>query len=51
MEHKEEQRYKHLLMQALELLRLGKGMPQDEVTLCSEEIKPVTIAIINLRLS
>ena len=28
-----------------------KGMSQDEVILNSEEIKPVTIAIIKLRLS
>jgi len=38
-------------MQALELLQLAKGMSLDEATLNSEEIKPVAIAIIELRLS
>ena len=39
------------MMQALELLQLWKGISPDEVTLNSEEIKPVAIAIIELRLS
>jgi len=39
------------MMQALELLRLGKSTSPDEATLNSEEIKPVAIAIIELRLS
>ena len=38
-------------MQALELLRLAKRTSPDEVTLNSKEIKPVAIAIIELRLS
>ena len=38
------------MMQALELLRLVKGHISDEVTLSSEEIKAVAIAIIKLRL-
>ena len=37
------------MMQALELLRLAKRL--DETTLNSEEIKPVALAIIELRLS
>ena len=39
------------MMQALELLRWGKGMSPDETTLNSEEIKPGALAIIELRLS
>jgi len=39
------------MMQALELLGWQKGTSPDEVTLNSEEIKPVAIAIIELRLS
>jgi len=35
----------------LELLWLAKSTSRDEVTLVSEEIKPVAIAIIKLRLS
>jgi len=38
-------------MQAMELLRLAKSTSPDEVTLNSEEIKPVAIAIIELHLS
>jgi len=39
-------------MQALELLQfLQKGMSPDKVTLNSEEIKPVALAIIELHLS
>ena len=38
-------------MQALELLRLAKSTSQDETTLNSEEIKPLAIASIELRLS
>jgi len=34
------------MIQALELLRLAKSTSPDEVTLNSEEIKPVAIAII-----
>jgi len=39
------------MMQALELLWLAKGTSLDEAMLNSEEIKPVAIAIIKLRLS
>ena len=39
------------MMQALELLRLVKGMSPNEATLNSEEIKPLAIASIELRLS
>ena len=39
------------MMQALELLQLEKSTSQDKVTLISEEIKSVAIAIIELRLS
>jgi len=39
------------MMQALELLWLAKGTSWDEVTLISEEIKPVAITIIKLCLS
>ena len=39
------------MMQAMELLQLAKGTSLDEATLNSEEIKPVAIAIIELRLS
>jgi len=39
------------MKQALELLRLAKGTSLDERMLNSEEIKPVAIAIIELRLS
>jgi len=41
------------MMQAFELLQLAKGMSLqlDEAILNSEEIKPVAIAIIELRLS
>ena len=38
-------------MQALELLRSAKSTSPDKATLNSEEIKPVAIAIIELRLS
>ena len=38
------------MIQVLELLRLVKGTSPDEATLNSEEIKPVAIAIIELRL-
>ena len=38
------------MMQALELLQLAKGTSPDRVTLKSEEIKPVAIAIMELRL-
>jgi len=38
------------MMQALELLRLAKNRSPDKATLNSEEIKPVAIAIIELRL-
>ena len=39
------------MMQALELLRLAKGVSLDEVTLNSEEIKAVAIVIIESHLS
>ena len=39
------------MMQALELLWLVKSISQDEVMLNSEEIKPVTLPIIELHLS
>jgi len=39
------------MMQALELLRLAKGTSPDEAALNSEEIKPVALANIKLRLS
>jgi len=39
------------MMQALELLRLAKSTSPGKATLNSEEIKPVAIAIIELRLS
>ena len=39
------------MIQALELLWLEKCMSWDKVTLNSEEIKPVAIAIVKLRLS
>ena len=39
------------MMQALELLRLAKGMSWAEATLTSEEINPLAIAIIKLRFS
>ena len=39
------------MMQALELLELAKGTSPDEAMLNSEEIKPVAVAIIKLRLS
>ena len=39
------------MMWALELLWLAKGTSRDEATLNSEEIKPVAVAIIELRLS
>jgi len=38
-------------MQALELLQLMKGTSRDKAILNSEEIKPVTITIIELCLS
>ena len=49
MEHRGK--FGRTMMQALELLWLAKGTPRDEATLNSEEIKPVAIAIIELRLS
>jgi len=36
------------MMQALELLRLAKGTSWDEVTLNSEEIKPIALALVSL---
>jgi len=39
------------MMKELELLRLAKGTSPNEAMLNSEEIKPVAIAIIGLRLS
>jgi len=39
------------MMQALELLQLAKRHVLDEAMLISEEIKPVSIAITELRLS
>jgi len=39
------------MMQALELLGLAKGTSPDEAMPNSEEIKPVAVAIIKLRLS
>ena len=39
------------MMQALELLQLSKGTSPDKAMLNSEEIKPVALAIIELRLS
>ena len=36
---------------ALELLRLAKSPSQDKEMLCSEEIKPVAIILIELHLS
>ena len=39
------------MMQALELLRLQKDTSRDEATLNSEEIKPIALAVIELRLS
>ena len=38
------------MMQALELLRLAKSMSPDKATLNSEEIKPASLANIELRL-
>ena len=38
------------IMQALELLRLEKGMARDEATLNSEEIKSITSVVIKLHL-
>jgi len=38
-------------MRALELLWLAKGTSPDKATLNSEEIKPITLAVIELRLS
>ena len=38
-------------MEALELQRLAKGTSLDEVTLNSEQIKPIALAVIELRLS
>jgi len=38
-------------MRALELLQLAKGTSRDEVTLNTEEIKPIALAIIELHLS
>jgi len=39
------------MMQALELLRLAKRHVSDKMTLNSEEIKAVVIAVIELHLS
>jgi len=38
-------------MQALQLLQLANGTSLDEVTLSTEEIKPIAIGIIELCLS
>ena len=43
--------FSRTMMLALELLQWRKGTSPDEATLNSEEIKPVAIAIIELRLS
>ena len=43
--------FSRTMMQALELLQLAKDTFRDEVTLNSEEIKPVALAIIELHLS
>jgi len=53
MEYKGEQKvsFGRTMMQAMELLRLAKSTSPDKATLNSEEIKPVAIAIIELRLS
>jgi len=39
------------MMRALELQRLRKGTSWDEAMLNSEEIKPIALAVIGLRLS
>jgi len=39
------------IMRALELQQLVKGTSQDEAALNIEEIKPITLAVIELRLS
>ena len=39
------------MMQALELLRLAKGMSQDEATSNSAKIEPTALAVIKLHLS
>ena len=39
------------MMRTLELQRLAKGPSRDEAMLNSEEIKPIALVIIELRLS
>jgi len=48
-ENKVELWYRTMMKEALELLELVKGTSSDKAILNSEEIKPVAIAIIELR--